>query len=324
MGICTLVIEDFRGDLEQVASLIQRSWAENDKQPLLYTAEFLASFFEYPGAGFSLSPTLYDGSKPVAFVAGFPRRMRFKDRELRVIVISFLTVSNDYKKKGYGIVLWSDLVKRAQAGGFDGMVNYCVEGEPMNGMIIASCKRLKIPVEHVHSIHYVSCYLWPKKTGKMENTASDESVGDFLELAAPIADRTPLARIWSHPEAEWQCSRRLGAIVACHGTGGRRGILTGYIMSIADPKRTKCLLIEDILWGNLETEERSMLVQQLKDEAVAAGARMAVVPILGYADMQPFFSAGFRPSQRIVQAYLSIWKGQPEMGVLDAMYLDVF
>jgi GNAT superfamily N-acetyltransferase len=319
-----LIIENFRGDFEQVASLIQLSWVENEKQPLLYTAEFLASFFEYPGASFSLSPTLYDRSKPVAFVVGFPRRLRFKDQELRIIVISFLSVSNEYKNKGYGIVLWSELVKRAQAEGFDGMMNYCVEGEPMNGMIIASCQRLKIPVERVHAIHYLSCYLWPKDSGNVENKLGDGNVRDFLELAAPILESTPLGRIWSQPEAEWQCSRRLGVIVARHGTAGRQGILTGYVMTIADPKRTKCLLVEDILWGNLGTEERSVLVRQLKSEAVSAGARLAVVPILGYADMKPFLSTGFRPSQRVVQAYLSIWNGQPEARMLDSMYLDVF
>jgi hypothetical protein len=323
-GIKPLIIENFHGDFEHVASLIQLSWANNDKQPLLYTADFLASFFEYPGANFSFSPTLYDGLKPLAFVAGFPRRLRFKDRELSILVISFLSVSNEHKKKGYGIVLWSELVKRAQARGFDGMMNYCVEGEPMNGMIIASCQRLKIPVERVYAIHYLSCILWPKETGNTENSPGDGNFGDFLELAAPISESTPLARIWSQPEAEWQCSRRLGALVARHRTGGRRGILTGYIMPIADPKRTKCLLIEDLLWGHLEPEGRSILVRQLKNEAIAAGARMAVVPILGYADTKPFLSAGFRPSQRTVHAYFSIWNGQPEMGMLDAMYLDVF
>src|SRR3990172_7868341 len=125
-----LFIEDFRGDFAEAASLLQRSWGENDRRPLLYTADFLRSCFDYPGASFSLAPTLYEGPQPLAFVAGFPRRIRFEKRDLNILVISLLTVSPQYKKKGYGVVLWSELVKRAQARGFDGMVNYCVDGEP--------------------------------------------------------------------------------------------------------------------------------------------------------------------------------------------------
>ena len=115
----SLSIEDFRGDFAAVAALMQQSWAENREQSLLYTADFLASCFDYPGANFSLAPTLYDGGKPVAFAAGFPRHVRFKGRELRLLLITFLTVAKEYKKTGYGIVLWNELVRRAQAAGFD-------------------------------------------------------------------------------------------------------------------------------------------------------------------------------------------------------------
>jgi GNAT superfamily N-acetyltransferase len=317
-------IEDFRGDFDRVASLVQEAWADNHNQPLLYTAEFLASIFEYPGAAFALAPTLYDGPAPIAFIAGFPRRIRYKGCERRIVIASFLSVSREFKKKGYGIVLWSELVRRAQAAGFDGIMNYCVEGEPMNGMILGSCRLLKIPVERVRPISYLSCVIWPKPSGAVRGRADASCVDDFMELAAPIADRIPLARVWSRPEAEWQCSRRLGAVAVRLGEGQGRGVLTGYIMSVADPKRTKCLLVEDILWGDLTAEERSELVRRLKSAATAAGARLAVVPVQGYSDMAPFLESGFRPSRRVVHAYFSLWAGSMDPGPLDAVYLDVF
>ena len=122
-------IEDFRGDFGGIASLMEQSWAENNKQPLLYTKEFLKSCFEYPGASYALAPTLYRDDIPKAFVAGFPRRVRYKGRELNIVLITFLTVASEYKKMGYGVVIWSELVKRVRVAGFDGMVNYCVDGE---------------------------------------------------------------------------------------------------------------------------------------------------------------------------------------------------
>ena len=317
-------IEDFRGDFDRVAALVQEAWADNEKRSLLYTPEFLASLFECPDASFALAPTLYDGQAPVGFVAGFPRRIRYKGREWRIVVASFLSVSPEFKKRGLGIVLWSDLVRRAQVSGFDGMMNYCVEGEPMNGMILGSCRLSRIAVERVHSVSYLSCVIWPKTTvaaGGRENGSFAEIL---LRLAAPVADRVPLARVWSRAEAEWQCFRRLGAIAVRLGEGQGRGVLTGYIMSVADPIRTKCLLVEDVLWGDLTSEERSELVRRLKSEAAAAGARLAVVPIQGYSDMAPFLESGFRPSRRVVHAYLSLWAGPMDPGPLDAIYLDVF
>ncbi|MCX6347921.1 MAG: GNAT family N-acetyltransferase [Candidatus Aureabacteria bacterium] len=319
-----MIIENFRGDFDQIASLIQLSWAENVKRPLLYTSEFLSSFFAYPGADFSFAPALYEGPKPVAFIAGFPRRARFQGREVHILVSAFLSVASEHKRKGYGIVLWSELVKRAQAAGFDGLMSYCVEGEPMDGMILGSFRRLGVPAERLFSIPYLSRLIWLKEPGGGEEKLPDEIVEAFQELATPILNQTPLARIWSRPEAAWQCVQRQGALIALLSRGPRRGILTGYIMQIADRKQTKCLLLEDLFWGNLEPEERTSLVREIMSKAVAAGVQMVTVPVLSYCDMEPLHLAGFRPSTRTLHAYLSIWTGRSALGALPSMYLDVF
>jgi hypothetical protein len=318
-----LAIEDFRGDDAQVANLIQSSWSENAQQPLLYTPEFLASCFAYPGTNRSLAPTLYEQDKPVAFIAGFPRQLRYKGRTLRVVVSAFLSVSSECKKNGYGVILWSELVNRIRAAGFDGMINYCVEGEPMNGIILGCCRMLKLPTERVFSIPYQMRLLQPRKVGSMSHPPSAEMVQMFLEAAKSIADRVPLTRVWTEPEANWQC-RRYGALVACKVSASRCGLVTGYVMEIANAQRTKCLLVEDILWGTLNPEERKALLRDLLDQAIAAGAQMAITPSLNYADMQPFSAARFRSSPRVLHVYLSVFGGGPKPETVPAMYLDVF
>ena len=318
-----LSIQDFRGDFDEISRLIQRSWAENNQQHLLYSSQFIASCFEYPESSFSLAPTLYDGDKPIAFVAGFPRLLRFKERELRVILCTFLAVSNDHKKAGYGVILWNELVKRAKAAGFEGMVNYCVDGEPMNGMILGCCRAMKLPTERVFSVGYQTRLLQSKPVSQSELKIEPVDVGALLETAAVIEEHAPLARIWSEKEAAWQC-RRHGGIVVRRVSGSRQGVLTGYVMEIANSQRTKCLIIEDVLWGTLEQPEQPALVRQLLDRAVAAGAQLAIVPCLGYADMEPFRAARFRRSPRVLQAYLTIFEGDPTPEAVSSMYLDVF
>jgi hypothetical protein len=319
----TRCIEDCRGDFAEVSRLIETSWAENKQQPLLYGADFLVSCFEYPGASLSLAPTLYEGEDPLAFVAAFPRRVLLQGRELNLAVITFLTVATECKKRGYGIVLWNELVKRIRAAGFDGMVNYCIEGESMDSMILGCCRALQLPTARAHSVPYWSRMLQPPKVRTDLPGPASDSVERFLELASRVAERTPLTRVWSREEADWQCCR-FGAIVSVLEAGSRRGMLTGYVIPVADPRRTKCLMVEDILWGDLEPNERETLVKMLLERAVSAGAQVAVLPVLGYADAQPFHAARFRPSQRVLHAYLSVWNGELASEPLASMYLDVF
>ena len=322
-----LSIENFRGDFTQLASLMQSSWAENSGQALLYTSEFLSSCFQYPEADFSLAPAIYVQSKPVAFVAGFPRHVKFNGSEQKIIVITFLTVLPEYKKKGLGIILWSELVNRARAAGFDGMMNYCVDGEPMNAMIAGSCNRLKLPIARIFSARYMSIVLRSDDQSEGLNKNNQQAVDIFLELAAPFADSQPLARIWSKPEAEWQCARRSEAIVETFSAAGRSGLLTGYIMPISDKQRTRCLLIEDILWGTLTVEERQPLLRKFLQKAAGAGVRLATVPVLGYAAMEPFKKARFQSTRRVLHAYLTLWSsGHADLPSepLSSMYLDIF
>ena len=317
-------IEDCRGDFEKISRLIESSWAENRQQPLFYGADFLASCFAYPGAKFSLAPTIYQDAEPLAFVAAFPRDVLLGGKRLHLGVITFLTAAKDQKKRGYGIVLWNEIVKRLRGAGFDGMVNYCVDGESMNTMILGCCQMLKLPTVRALSIPYWSRMLQPKKREGIEPARIPGRAERFLELAAPIASQTPLSRLWSLEEADWQCHRRLGSVVTEFESGPRRGMLVGYIMPVANANRTKGLIIDDVLWGGLEGPERGTLVKGFLAQASAAGAELAVLPVMGYADLEPFHAARFRPSQHTLHAYVTVWSGEPLREALPSMYLDVF
>jgi hypothetical protein len=323
----SIQLEDFRGDFAPVAALIQESWKENGKQGLFYTPEFLASCLNYPGSSYSLAPTLYHGQRPCAFVAAFPRTIRYQGRKLRIILCTLLSVSSEYKKRGYGVVLWTELVTRAQAAGYDGMVNYCVEGEPMNGMILGCCRMLKLPTERIFSIHYLMRLLQPKLATSLAVQSEDQPVENFRQAAALISTpsnfkNTPLARVWTEEEIGWQLKRHDG-VFAFHRSGAKEGLLTGYLMHAANPQKTKCLLIEDVLWGTLEKDDRTRLVEKILDRAMQAGAQMAFLPCLGYADAAPFRAARFRSTPRTLHCYLTVFNGQPAPELVPSMYLDV-
>ncbi len=244
-------------------------------------------------------------------------------RELRLVCSSFLSVAPQYKKAGYGIVLWTELVRRARDAAFDGMIEFCVEGEAMNDIVVGACLKAKIPVERINSVHYLSRLIFPRSAGPVCQANSDDIVDAFLELSSSIAGRVPLARIWTWAEAEWQCRSRNGAIAVRHFCNSRQGILTGYIVDVSNRNRDKCLMIEDLLWHDLNVIERKTLLQRLMSAARAVGAKMVAAPVMGYADIEPLEAGQFRASSRKLNAYLSIWNGSPPVRV-SSMYVDVF
>ncbi len=316
-------MDNFRGDYRDLADLLQRSWAENSQQSLSYSAGFLESFLTAPGSTLSLTPAFYRHDALVGFASGFARAIQYRGQSLRVVTNSFLSVLPEYKKSGLGIVLWSELVKRAITGGFDGMINFSVDGEPMNRMIEGSCRRLNLPVQRIFSVRYMSALLKPGAFSDSPVSPRPTSVDDFLHLAAPLLASQPLARRWTREEAEWQFHRVDGVFsAATHDS--RRGLLTGYILPILDANRTKCLLVEDIFWDQLLPEERLQLLHQFLSKALSQGAQMATVPNLGYADLTPFKKSRFFPTRRLLHCYLTLFKGDIPLETLPSMYLDVF
>jgi hypothetical protein len=318
------LIEDFRGDYQSLARMVQRSWEENSQQTLCYSAEFLESLLKSPGATASLAPTLYEGDTLLGFASGFPRSVEYRGQSLRLITSSFLSVLPEYKKSGFGIVLWSELVRRIRATGFDGMVNFCVDGEPMNRMVEGCCRRLKFPVHRIFSVRYMSSLLKPGDFTDSPTCYPVSLVKDFLKLAASIIPSQPLARKWTVEEAQWQCLRRTGALTAYSSHGPRRGILTGYVTPISNHERTRCLLVEDILWDELDPEERLSLLRQYLSDAASQGVQIATVPILGYTDLSPFKKFRFLPTRRVLHCYLTLFSSNLPLETLPSMYLDVF
>lgn len=319
-----MALGDFRGDYDALAAMLQRSFGENKEQPLLYTGPFLQSLFRSPGAGFALAPALYQGEELIAFVAGFPFTARIENRPARLLLSALLAVAVAHKRSGYGPLLWGELAKRARAAGHDGMLSFCVDGDAMNRMILGLARLLKLPTEQVFSVRYAARLLRPAPSATPPREDRSAHLEVFLRAARMIPARTPLARTWTPEEAAWQCQDRLGAVTTWHAAGTRAGILTGCIVEAAGNPPMPCLLLDDLLWGDLEQEERQALLREFLDQGAARGARMAIAPLLGYADVEPLTAAGFRRIRRILHVYLTTWnevRGQP--GPLESLYVDL-
>lgn len=311
----------FRGDFGALAAMIQQSWADNPNQSLLYSEDFLRSAFNYPGSSFELASAVYGDGGLVGFVAGFPRSVRWGTRPVRLVLNSFLTASVLMKGKGLGLALWAALIERCRDGGYDGTINFCVEGDEMNGMMPSLSRILKLNTKRIFSVEFLVRLLRPAPP-EPQRQISERDIDLFMELASALPNKLPLVRLWTRAEAEWQCRVRAGAIAVSSRMGGRRGVLTGYLTQVASTPPTTVVLLEDLLWGDLEPTERTELLERFLRAAAAQGARVASCPMLGYSSVDTLAAARFRRSKRVLHSYLTFWNGiQPEP--VSALYIDV-
>ena len=157
----------------------------------------------------------------------------------------------------------------------------------------------------------------------LQNDSAEQIVSSFLRATQKISTDASLVRVWSENEVRWQCEGRDAAITATSSGAKGCGVLAGYLSSIVNDKKTKCLFVEDILWSDLDEDERKNLLQDFLDRARHSGAEMATVPRCGYADMKPFTTAGFIRTRRTMRAYLSLWNGMAVPVSVPSFYLDV-
>jgi hypothetical protein len=321
------VLCTFRGDFGALAAMIQQSWAHNSNQSLLYSEAFLRSAFDYPGSSFSLAPAVYGDAGLLGFVAGFPRTVRWNAdaHPARLILNSFLTAATSVKGPGVGIKMWGDLIERCRDQGYDGTINFCVEGDGMSRIMPLFSRLLKLKTERIFSVEFLVRLLRPAPSeppAQISDRDSDREIDLFMELASALPSNLPLVRLWTRAEAEWQCRNRAGALTVSCDVGGRRGMLTGYLMQAASAPPTTVVLLGDLFWGDLEPAERTELLERFLRAAASQGARFASCPVLGYASLDPLTVAGFRRSRRVIHTYLTFWNGlQPQP--VPALYTDV-
>jgi hypothetical protein len=310
----------FGGDYEALANLVEQSWAENKESSLRYTPEFLRSCFEYPGTTVDLAPTIYQEGRPVAFIAGFPRNVEWNGKPEKLILSTLLTSSPATKGKGYGAWLWGDLARRSRGAGYEGMISLCVAGGQVNRIVEECGRRMGYPTARIFTIGYRSAII--TQTAAQTQPCSDNDIDLFLELAAASTQRLPFRRVWTRPEAEWQCRDRTGAIVAASHTPGARGIITGYVIDTLASPPVRVLIIEDLLWDEMQSEARKRLLNEFLAQGASKGAKAASVAITGQTDYEVLKTSGFRSILRRMNVYVTRWEGPPPEPA-DALYLDV-
>jgi ribosomal protein S18 acetylase RimI-like enzyme len=300
------------------AELIRLSWSENHETSLNYDEQFFRSCFEYPGTGPIIAPALSHGNKLIAFVLGMPRTVLLNGQHRKLILMTLFTVAPEWKGHRLGVAVWAECLRQAREAGYDGSIHFCVEGNISNHVTQAGAREAGLEARHVLTVQYLMHLL--RSIPSCEEPPQKPSSEDFAAAADSVLP-VPLARRWTPAEAEWQCRGRVDPICVTYRNGECCAALAGYRMRSLDSPRTVYSFIDDIHWDQLTGSERTRLLRLFLRRA-AESAQVAVVPLLGYADMSPFLDAGFRRSTRVLNTYLTMWNGNVERE-MPGLYMDV-
>jgi GNAT superfamily N-acetyltransferase len=307
-------------DWESAVDLIQQSWRPGLEATVEYTPGFLSRLSECPSDQPVLAPAFYDDGVLFAFVIGFPRRVRLEGQVRKLLLMSFFTVAPAYRGQGYGRSIWVECLRQAKCVGYDGVIHYCVEGNPSNQITTAAAESAGFAARRVFTVKFLMGMLRPATDEPAEPSPAEVLVDTccFLKASEGLNADVPLVRQWSEAEANWHLTSP-GRLCYSDPAGG---VVSGIVQRSADSAHTPCLSIEDVLWDRLTAEARRMLLDRLMRRASRI-ASVAVVPMLGYADLSPFLAAGFRRSPRLIHAYLTLWDTSADFRDFSGMYLDI-
>jgi len=305
-------------DFGAAAQLIQLSWSANPDVTLNYDHRFLQSCLQYPGTEPALAPAIYHKQILVAFVIGMPRRVLLENQPRKLLLMTLFTVAPEWKGRGLGVAVWAECLRRAQDVGYDGSIHFCAEGNISNHATLAGARAAGHEARHILTVRYLMRLL---KSVPAYRALSEQPSDEHFAIAARSTMPVPLKRLWTRAEVEWQCRRRVDPICVTCETETSCGALAGYRICSLNSGRTAYSLVDDTLWHHLNAKERESLLE-LFLRLAAETAQVAVVPLLGYADMSPFLKYGFRRSPRILHAYLTMWDGSA-VSEMQGMYLDV-
>jgi hypothetical protein len=309
-------MDSFKGDFEELANAVNQSWAENPQGALLYSESFLRSVLQQPGASFDLCPTVYEGGRLIAFGANFRRRVQADGQEWNLVLDSFITVAHGHKGKGLGGAIWRGLAESGQRDGADGLITMCVEGDLMNSQLPKIAERSGLHTVKALTIPYMGRPVPKDRAGKLQKA----DPGLLMHGADAINENVEFGRVWTRQEAEWQCLEREGAF----GCSLASGTISAYTQPTAGTSPTLCGLVDDIVWGTQEADDRKRLGWMLLESAAAAGVDLLLAPVLNYTDMTALKEVGFRKTKRMLNMYLTSWNPHFNVHELSSAYIDVF
>ncbi|HZL27449.1 MAG TPA: hypothetical protein VFC39_13070 [Acidobacteriaceae bacterium] len=310
------MVESFKGDFEELAHVVNQSWAQNQQGSLLYSESFLQSALQQPGASLDLCPAVYEDGKLVAFGANFRRRVRMDDQDWDLVLDSFITVAESHKGRGLGAAIWRGLAESGQRDGADGLITMCVEGDLMNSLLPKIAERSGLHTVKALTIPYMGRPVPKDRAGRLQ----EADAGLLMRGAGAINEGVEFGRVWTQQEAEWQCLEREGAFGCSLGTG----TISAYGQLTAGASPTLCGLVDDIVWGSLEADDRKRLAGMLLESAATAGVDLLLTPVLNYTDMTALKEVGFRKTRRTLNMYLTSWNPHFKVHELSSAYIDVF
>jgi len=326
-------IRRFDGDLQEVSDLIKASWGKEyrgkHKQPVMdYSCiDFLEWNLNRPDADPDLLTGAYSGGKLVAFIGGFPHKLRYNDKVLRSASVSFLTTHIRYQRQGIGRSLIREAVtKVVEKGHYDIITGLLDEGHISENFWITLSNELNFRFLKLKRFTFLSKPLDKQKLMELSNFSLLHKVGLQLftkgarairedvygyEPANDVKDICQMLNTSYTPNSltvDWN-EGTLGPLLRDKmsdtmfvNQDGRRGFINYFTIDLlgcrSTPKSHKMTMVDNVRFVNMSFFERHRFVSDFCADQKENGSCAITIPTSPVFDMAPFYTNTFLPSGR--------------------------
>jgi GNAT superfamily N-acetyltransferase len=326
-------IRKFDGDLQEVSDLIKASWGKEyrgkHKQPVMdYSSiDFLEWNLNRPDADPDLLIGAYSKGKLVAFVGGFPHKLRYNDKILRSASASFLTTHLQYQRQGIGRSLLREAIfKVIEKGYYDVITGLIDEDHASEKFFITLSNELNfrflklkrftflskpldktklMELADLPPLHKIGLQLFTKRAGADRGKAYGyepaKDVKVICQMLNTSCNQTTLTVDWDEDTLAPLLRDRISNTLFVN-RDGRKGLINYFTINLigcrSTPKSHKMTMVDNVRFVNMSFYEKHRFVSVFCADQKKNGSCVITIPTSPVFDLTPFYTNTFLPNGR--------------------------
>ncbi|MBK7091694.1 MAG: hypothetical protein IPH59_08230 [bacterium] len=322
----------FNPDLNVVSDLIVRTW---EHPCWKYDPGLLELHIMRPTGDPTLTVGQIDEKGNLAsYVAFMPFDVEYFGKSYRAVFCSFMTVATEYHGKGLNGPQQVALLQKSMERDYDLYIVICEDGAVSNISLERIFAKRDRKLQLVKNLGYIGArrdLLQPVLSTQPSAHTRQMVRNDLASvsvLAAEIGRGCDLRRIISPLDVEFLFIDRPHTSSFVYESAGKtRAFANLLLLEVLDKEASLNLYFENVHFGDLNESEQIEFMGDCLTHLLGTGFRMAILPDIGYTNIEPFRKLRFRALPRRLNLYMSELKpGIVPNGIRDVnrIYMDIY
>jgi|GEM_PF-4561168 len=322
----------YNPDLNVVSDLIIRTW----EHPCWnYDPGLLGLHIMRPTGDPTLTVGQIDEKGNLAsYVAFMPFDVEYFGKSYRAVFCSFMTVATEHHGKGLNGPQQVALLQRSIERDYDLYIVICEDGAVSNISLERIFTKRDRKLQLVKNLGYIGARndllhpILPTNPSANTRPLVRSDLNGVTLLTAEIGSGCDLRKIISPLDVEFLFIDRPHTRSFVYESAGKiRAFANLLLLEVLDKETSLNLYFENVHFGDLTVSEQIEFIGDSLTHLLETGFRMAILPDIGYTNIEPFRKLRFRALPRRLNLYMSELKAGIVLdGIrdVDRIYMDIY